>query len=87
MQALIVSQLSEQGASSKAQRWGTHLAGERLRGMGKRDVAKRRDPFVQIVKHEITDIPTCQNIVTHIKTDQWRAGIHTNMFIHMHLCA
>lgn len=55
--------------------------------MGKRDVAKRRDPFVQIVKHEITDIPTCQNIVTHIKTDQWRAGIHTNMFIHMHLCA
>lgn len=68
------------------------LAGERyLRGTGKRNLAKRKDTFMQILKHEYTDIPTCRNMLsyTYKDTGAWITSIHTdtNMFIHMHSCA
>lgn len=67
------------------------LAGERdLRGTAKRNLAKRKDTFMQILKHEYTDIPTCRNMLsyTYKDTGAWITSIHTdtNMFIHMHSC-
>lgn len=58
--------------------------------MGKRDLAKKeRDTFMQILKHKFTHTYMSKYPVTHIKTDQRRASIHTHThtFIHMHLCA
>lgn len=54
--------------------------------MGKRDVAKRRDPFVQIVKHEITDIPTCQNIDTYKDRSMESRHTHKHVYTHALVC-
>lgn len=50
----------------------------------RKEIWQKSDTFMQILKQIYRR--TCQNIHTHIKTDQRRTSIHTNMFMHMHPC-